>query len=543
MLIKTPDKQETIATRILKRARDYGIANPKGQLFDRVFNRTETDQQVDIAQNLVGQGKKQLSYPNGMAPDGFSSFSPTLGVNSNQADPQRVFEQTAENQVHLFWKKNRERMLKYYRVAGRAEVGEALDNLCDESVYKDDLGEICSLKIDSDADIGQVVQEKMHKIFRREVLKKIMNFDKEGWNLMRTLLIEGRLLLEVVYNETKNDIIGVNLLPSQNIVIIIQDGLILGYRQMLEGTVDKVGNGGKNYIDFSPNQILYVDLGMYGPGGINDPRSPLEPAIKPFNQLNCIEDAITMYRIQWGSEKMVFTIDTGTMPKPKAEKHMKDQAKLLSRRVDYNTGTGEVTNFGRVIGLGEHFFISTSNFTSGSKIDRLPSGDNVNKIEDLKYFKRNLVNAMKVPPGRVTALAGDGENYANGKIGEVTQAEVSFARMVQRYQNPLDSLLTRLFVMILNTRTDISNDIKLEDNFSVVFNKSNEFQNYLDAEILNTNLGSFDALMKHIKSEDNPSGVISKKFALLKGLRLTNSEISTNATWLAEEAEVGGEDK
>ena len=543
MLIKTPDKQETIATRILKRARDYGIANPKGQLFDRVFNRTETDQQVDIAQNLVGQGKKQLSYPNGMAPDGFSSFSPTLGVNSNQADPQRVFEQTAENQVHLFWKKNRERMLKYYRVAGRAEVGEALDNLCDESVYKDDLGEICSLKIDSDADIGQVVQEKMHKIFRREVLKKIMNFDKEGWNLMRTLLIEGRLLLEVVYNETKNDIIGVNLLPSQNIVIIIQDGLILGYRQMLEGTVGKVGNGGKNYIDFSPNQILYVDLGMYGPGGINDPRSPLEPAIKPFNQLNCIEDAITMYRIQWGSEKMVFTIDTGTMPKPKAEKHMKDQAKLLSRRVDYNTGTGEVTNFGRVIGLGEHFFISTSNFAKGSSIDRLPSGDNVNKIEDLKYFKRNLVNAMKVPPGRVTALAGDGENYANGKIGEVTQAEVSFARMVQRYQNPLDSLLTRLFVMILNTRTDISNDIKLEDNFSVVFNKSNEFQNYLDAEILNTNLGSFDALMKHIKSEDNPSGVISKKFALLKGLRLTNSEISTNATWLAEEAEVGGEDK
>lgn len=543
MLIKTPDKPETIATRILKRARDYGIANPKGEIFDRVFNRSETDDQVDIAQNIVGQGKKQLSYPNGMAPDGFSSFSPTLGVNANQADPQRVFEQTAENQVHLFWKKNRERMLKYYRVAGRAEVAEALDNLCDESVYKDDLGEICSLKIDSDAGIGQVVQEKIHKIFRREVLKRVMNFDKEGWNLMRTLLIEGRVLLEVVYNEEKNDVIGVNLLPSQNIVIIIQDGLILGYRQMLEGTVGTGGNSGKNYIDFSPNQILYVDVGMYGPGGINDPRSPLEPAIKPFNQLNCIEDAITMYRIQWGSEKMVFKIDTGTMPKPKAEKHMKDQAKLLSRRVDYNTGTGEVTNFGRVIGLGEHFFISTSNFTNGSSIERLDSGDNVNKIEDLKYFKRNLVNAMKVPPGRVTALAGDGENYANGKIGEVTQAEVSFARMVQRYQQPLDSLLTRLFVMILNTRTDISNDVKLEDNFSVVFNKSNEFQNYLDAEILNLNLGTFDGLMKHIKSEDNPSGVISKKFALVKGLRLNDSEITTNNTWLAEEAEVGDEDK
>lgn len=541
MLIKTPDKQETISTRILKRARDYGLANPKGTLFDRVFNRHETDEQVDIAENMVGQSKKQLSYPNGMAPDGFSSFSPTLGVNSNQADPQRVFEQTAENQVHLFWRKNRERLLKYYRVAGRAEVGEALDNLCDESVYRDDLGEICSLKIDADAGIGDVVQEKIHKIFRREVLKRVMNFDKEGWSLMRTLLIEGRLILEVVYNEEKNNIIGVNLLPSQNIVIIIQDGLILGYRQMLEGMMSTKG-GGKNFIDFSPNQIVYVDLGMYGPGGINDPRSPLEPAIKPFNQLNCIEDAITMYRIQWGSEKLVFKIDTGSMPKAKAEKHMKDQAKLLSRRVDYNTGTGEVTNSGRVIGLGEHFFISTSNQTSNSSIERLSSGDNVNRIEDLKYFKRNLVNAMKVPPGRVTALAGDGQNYANGKIGEVTQAEVAFARMVQRYQQPLNVLLTRLFIMILNTRTDISNDVKLEDNFTVVFNKSNEFQNYMDSEILNLNLGTFTEMMKHTRSEDNPSGVISKKFALTKGLRLNDSEISTNNNWLKDESSLEKEE-
>jgi hypothetical protein len=313
---------------------------------------------------------------------------------------------------------------------------------------------------------------------------------------------------------------------------------------MLEGGIPGSGAGatgtqgvGKNFIDFSPNQILYVDLGMYGPGGINDPRSPLEPAIKPFNQLNCIEDAITMYRIQWGSEKLVFKIDTGTMPKPKAEKHMKDQAKLLSRRVDYNTGTGEVTNFGRVIGLGEHFFISTSNFTAGSSIERLESGDNISKIEDLKYFKRNLVNSMKVPPGRVTALAGDGGNYANGKIGEVTQAEVAFARMVQRYQMPLDRLLTRIFVMILNTRSDISDDIKLEDNFSITFNKANEFQNYLDAEILNTNLATFDSMMKHTKSEDNPSGSLAKKLALVKGLRLTDAEIVTNKKWLDEEEE------
>jgi len=537
MLIKPPKAQETIASRILTRARDYGLANPKGGTFDRLFNRDRTDREIDVSKNLVGQGRKQLSYPNGMTPDGFSAFSPTLGVNVANADPKRVFDTTAENQVHLFWKKNRERTLKYYRVAGRAEIREALSNICDESIYPNDLGEICSLKVDDDADIGQIVQEKLHKIFRREILKRIMNFHKESWELMRTLLVEGRLFLEVVYDDSKNEIIGVNLLPSQNMILIIQDGIVLGYRQMLEGVFTSAGKtGGKNYIDFSPNQILYVDLSMYGPGGINDPRSPLEPAIKPFNQLNAIEDSITMYRIQWGSEKLVFKIDTGMMPKPKAEKHMKDQAKSLSRRVDYNTGTGEVTNFGRVIGMGEHFFISTSNQTQGSSIERLDSGDNISKIEDLKYFKRNLVNSMMVPPGRITALAGDGENYSNGKIGEVTQAEVSFARMVQRYQMPIDTLLTRLFVMVLNTKPDISDDIKLEENFGIQFNKANEFQNYMDAEILNTNLDTYDKIIKHVKSSENVDGKLSHKYALIKGLKFSDAELAQNNKWLVEEA-------
>jgi hypothetical protein len=529
MLVKKTTQKDTIATRILTRANDYGLANPKGELFDRLFNRDKTDKDVEISRNIIGQGSAQMSYPNGLSPDGYSAFSPSLGVNPETVDPNRAKEVTAENQVHLYWRKNRERVMKYYRIAGRAEVSEALDQICDEGIYKDDLGEICSLRIDEDAEIGDSVKAKLHKIFRRTVLKRIMNFDKEGWNLMRTLLIEGRIFLEVVYSEARNEVVGVNLLPSQNMIIVVQDGFIVGYRQMLEGVyTSAMKTGGRNYIDFSPNQILYADLNQFGPGGINDPRSPLEPAVKPFNQLNTIEDSITMYRIQWGSEKLIFKIDTGMMPKPKAEKHMKDQAKIFSRRVDYNTATGEITNSGRVIGLGEHFFISTSSQSKGSEITRLASGENISNIEDLKYFKRNLVNAMKVPPGRITALAGDGENYGNGKLGEVTQAEVAFARMVQRYQIPFDVILTRLFVMVLNTKNDISDDIKLEDNFAILFNKANAFQNYIDAEVLKTNLGTFDSMMKHVKTKENPGGVLSQTYAMRKGLRMSDSEMSEN---------------
>lgn len=543
MIAPPKNKYETLASRILSRQRDYGIANPKGQVFDRQFNRLDTDREIENSRNIVGQGRKQLSYPNGLTPDGYSSFAPTMGVNVSNLDPNRAYDATAENQVLQYWKKNRERVLKYYRVAGRGEVSESLDAICDEGVYPNDLGQICSLKIDPDAELGEAVKANMHKIFRREVLNRILQFGKDGWFLMRTLLIEGRLFIEVLYDENSGQITGVNLLPSQNMIVITQDGVIVGYRQMLEGTYTAASNTqGKNYIDFSPNQILYADLNMFGPGGINDIRSPIEPAIKPFNQLNSIEDSVTMYRIQWGSEKLVFKIDTGMMPKPKAEKHMKDQAKLLSRRVDYNTGTGEVANVGRVIGLGEHFFISTSSQSQGSEITRLQGGDNIGNIEDVKYFKRNLVNAMKVPPGRITALQGDGENYSNGKIGEVTQAEVSFARMVQRYQIPLQTIITKLFVMVLNTKNEINDSVKIEENFGVIFEKTNSFQNYINSEVLNLNLDTFDKMMKWVKSDGNPEGVLSQHLALVKGLKLSDEDIVLNSQYLSEEAKKGQED-
>ena len=480
-----------------------------------------------------------------MSPDGFSSFSPTIGYNSVNVDEHRVFNQTAENQVTQFWMKNRERVQKYYRIASRAEVGEAIDQICDEAVYEDGDGKICELSIDLDAQIGDVVKNRMYRIFRQEVLNKIMNFRYDGWNLMRTLLIEGRIFFEVVYSKEKNQIVGVNLLPSQNMIIVVQDGIIIGYRQMLEGSYSSVtGAGMKNYVDFSPNQILYGDLNLFGPGGINDPRSPLEVAVKPFNQINAIEDAVTMYRIQWGSEKLVFKIDTGTMPKPKAEAHIKEVAKQLSRRVDYNSATGEVSNYGRVIGLSEHIFLSVNSNNRNSSVERLQGGEKLGDIDDLKYFKRNLVNAMKVPPGRITALAGDGTNYANGKFGEVTQAEVAFARLVYRYQVPMKQILSRIFVMVLDTMNDITPDVKKEEYFTVNFNKGNSFQRNMDSEILQKDIGIFNSVTNSIKSPSNPDGVLSKDYVLRRILHLSDVEISKMNEDLAEidTPEEGGEE-
>jgi uncharacterized membrane protein YgcG len=163
------------------------------------------------------------------------------------------------------------------------------------------------------------------------------------------------------------------------------------------------------------------------------------------------------------------------------------------------------------------------------------AGNNLQNIDDLKFFKRNLVNSLMVPPGRITALAGDNQNYTQGKIGEVTQSEVSFAALVQRYQTPLEAIMIRLFVMVLNTMKNVDNSIKSEVNFSVRFKRSNGFQNFIESEIWNTRLNTFDLMAKHCRSKDNPTGMLPRKFALMKGLRVSNEEYNQIRQWLQEE--------
>ena len=95
--------------------------------------------------------------------------------------------------------------------------------------------------------------------------------------------------------------------------------------------------------------------------------------------------------------------------------------------------------------------------------------------------------------------------------------------------------MVRLFVMVLNTMKNVDDSIKSEVNFSVRFKRSNGFQNFIESEIWNTRLATFDLMAKHCRSKENPTGMLPRKFALMKGLRVSDEEYNQIRTWLLEE--------
>ena len=165
----------------------------------------------------------------------------------------------------------------------------------------------------------------------------------------------------------------------------------------------------------------------------------------------------------------------------------------------------------------------------------MQGGEQLGNIDDLKFFKRNLVNSLMVPPGRITALAGDNQNYTQGKIGEVTVAEITFARLVQKYQKPMRAILLKLFLMTLDTDRKIADKYKVPANFRIKFKKANGFNDFIGAEVWSTRLNIFGLMMQHTASKDNPGGVLAKEFALRRGLGLTDADYLENKEMLKKE--------
>jgi hypothetical protein len=102
--------------------------------------------------------------------------------------------------------------------------------------------------------------------------------------------------------------------------------------------------------------------------------------------------------------------------------------------------------------------------------------------------------------------------------------------------------MIRLFVMVLETHKEYNDDIKVRENFSVKFRRSNGFQNFIDADVWGSRLETFSKMIDNTISKEKPDAPLSKKFALKYGLRLNDDEYTKNAEWLArEKAEAAGE--
>lgn len=517
--------------------------NPAYGNFDD-FRIAENERRSNARKNQIGQSEDSIN-------DILGTQAGVVLYNYGNKDPLDRRKDLADKLSSQWADQLRIRYSNYVRLAKRPEVRYVLETICNEGIVTNESGQIATLKINENFPniaIGNATKVQLQQDFN-EMLQVVMDFDDNAWDWFKKFLIEGSLFYEVGYSDSMNQITGVRLLPSYNMIVVVEDGVVVGYRQIIDKTAYDTtrqnmtyytmgGDLTKDYVDYHPNQILWWDYKERGFGGINDRLSFLENARKVANQLKNIEDSIVRYRILRGHEKRAFYIPTGNMPPIKAEEHLRRQSENLNRRLYYNTEDGTVVGLEKITAMMEDYYFALPEGSQAAKIDTIAAGANLGEITDLNYFKQLLYQALLFPASRSVTMAGQQPAQASvGKPGEITRDEIVLTRFIERIQRSFSTqVVIPLFVMYLETMDKYEDDLKNEKYFTCRFTQSNLFKLYKEAEVTNTRFDILDKAAKYIDDgTEGPNAIFAKEFVLKKYFNLSDEEFAENQILIQRE--------
>ena len=180
---------------------------------------------------------------------------------------------------------------------------------------------------------------------------------------------------------------------------------------------------------FLPWQITHfrIEDDEYAPYG----RSIFESGRRTWKRLSLMEDAMLVYRISRAPERRVFYVDVGTLSTKEANSYLEQLKRKFRKRTFVNPSTGEIDEKANPLSVDEDFFIGVRENSQGTRIDTLPGGSALGEIDDVKYFKDQILKTLGIPSG-YTGGAEAGGGYDPKAF--LSQQDIQFSRTIERIQ-------------------------------------------------------------------------------------------------------------
>jgi hypothetical protein len=288
--------------------------------------------------------------------------------------------------------------------------------------------------------------------------------------------------------------------------------------------------GAEKGIRFTKESIAYCTSGLVDRNK-GTTLSYLNKAIKILNQLRMIEDSIVIYRLSRSTEKRIFYIDVGNMPKPKAEQYLREVMLRYRNKMNYNNITGEVDSSRKFMSLMEDYWFARREGGRGTEVDTLPAGSNLGELTDLEYFKRNLYKSLNVPETRI----GGDSGFNLGRSTEILRDEVKFTKFVGR----LRKRFSQLFIDLLGTQLQLKNIVtpedwkKMAEHIQFDFLYDNHFAELKESELFTERLNMVTMAEPYV------GRYFSQDYLRRKILRQTDEEIIEQDEIISKEIKDG----
>ncbi len=453
---------------------------------------------------------------------------------------------------------------RYREMSLHPEVDSAIEDIVNEAIVSDSNDSPVQIEL-SNLNASDGIKQKIREEFK--YILQLLDFDKKCHEIYRNWYIDGRLYYHKVIDFKKPEL-GIQELryidslkmryvrqakknANDNSKSLNRVGDIDPMRQSFPDIEEYfVYNSKPNYpltntsisatssetaksdgaIKFAKDSIVYCTSGLVDRNK-NTTLSYLNKAIKSLNQLRMIEDSIVIYRMVRGTERRIFYIDVGNMPKVKAEQYLKETMMRYRNKLNYNVETGEVQSDRRFQSLMDDYWLPRREGGRGTEVTTLPGSNNLGELTDLNYFQRKLYKSLNVPSSRI-----DGESGFNlGRSSEILRDEVKFSKFVGR----LRKRFSKLFVDLLRTQLILKNIITPEDwetmsehiQFDYLYD--NHFAELKESELLTERLNMVSMAEPYV------GRYFSQDYLRRKVLRQTDEEIVEQDVLIKKEIEEG----
>ena len=391
---------------------------------------------------------------------------------------------------------------KYRDMAFSHEVDGAIEDIINDAVIHEEGIPAVALDLES-LDYTDSIKDKIHGEFT--TLLDLLDFNLTGADLFKKWYIDARLYHHIVIDmkRPKDGIKELIPIDPLNIEKVREVKKTKGGGQSQIELVDEVleyylytpdqfgggrflqgmSGGVQNAVQVAPDAISYVHSGL-----IDSVKQIiigyLFKAIKPWNQLRMIEDALVIYRLARAPERRIFYIDVGNLPKLKAEQYLQQVMNRYKQKMIYNASTGEVQDQRKHLSMLEDFWLPRREGGRGTEISTLPGGQNLGETDDIEYFRKKLYKSLNVPISRIEGA--DSTSFNLGRASEITRDEVKFGKFISRLRHRFSTLFTNLLRVQLILRGIIKEEDwwEVKDRVRYIWAKDSHFMELKNSEIM-----------------------------------------------------------
>ena len=428
---------------------------------------------------------------------GFSDINQTV-------DFGQSIESGIDNNTFLTGGSDLENRRNYYstfqEMSNTNFIHRALECICDDACQKNTEGNTTSVVSDNE-EVKSILEDLFHKR---------LNLNKELWSIFYETIKFGDNFYEVIPDSYENPkmIAKIRYLETHKVNRVEINGKLAFYTYTTDLLDENNKNKGEMQYRLQPWQIIHFkieDKDFYPYGG-----SLLKSGVRTFRRLSMLEDAILVYRLARTPERRGFKIDVGNLSTIEANRfiqRMRDNFRT-SQIIDSD---GKINRKAAALSITQDIFIPVREGSSGTNIDTLQGGQGLNTIDDLKFFRDQILLTMNIPP-EYLGVQPDG---GGGNRGSLAVLDSKFARFVERIQYYIEEGLTKLAFIELFFAGKKKEELQ---DFKIELTPPSNIKEIIDIEFVSQKMNLIQTMIG--------LNVFPTKYILKNVLRLSNKEIN-----------------